>query len=242
MYLILILDLSLLDLIHLVPVPSLACLCSLTGEFRDFNEWAHVLVHGLQLALESAYFPVLLRENGLSLQQCRLLLRQLLVERVKQVQVILDLPGEPLVQMDQRVRWELQLRVLVACCWWWGYWVCQCVRLHMCMSSPTLLSRRNISLLISIGVGYLIASNCACQTRYWSNHSCRSVVVVTCMVEMASSGSGQDVISIFTSSDFFLSHHPSMIEGFDLSLHLFEHFLLFSIYHLLLFKHFLSSS
>lgn len=104
MYLVLILDLSLLNLIHLVPVPSLASLCSLTGEFRDFNERAHVLVHGLQLALESAHFPVLLGENGLSLQQCRLLLRQLLVERVKQVQVVLDLPGEPLVQVDQRVR------------------------------------------------------------------------------------------------------------------------------------------
>jgi hypothetical protein len=65
---------------------------------------------------------------------------------------------------------------------------------------------------------------------------------MTAMVEMACGSSGEDVISIFSSSDLFLSHHPSMIEDFDLSLHLFEHLLLFLIDNLFLLKHFLSSS
>jgi hypothetical protein len=65
---------------------------------------------------------------------------------------------------------------------------------------------------------------------------------MTAMVEMACGSSGEDVISIFSSSNLFLSHHPTMIEGLDFSLHLFKHFLLFSVDNLFLLKHFLCSS
>ena len=139
------------------------------------------------------------------------------------------------------MRWKLKLRVQLPCYGRGGYGICQCVRLHVSMSCSTLLSRRNISFLVSIGVCDLIASNRACQANYWRDHSSRSVIMVTTMIEMACCSPGQDMVCILPRSYLFLCHHPSMIEGFDLSLHLFEHILLFPIYHFFLFEHSLCS-
>jgi hypothetical protein len=61
------------------------------------------------------------------------------------------------------------------------------------------------------------------------------------MIEMACCCPGQDMVCILPRSYLFLCHHPSMIEGLDLSLHLFEHILLLPINHFFLFEHSLCS-